>query len=300
MSIISNQQDIESLRYSGRILASCCFHMEELLRPGTSAADLNTFCKEFIRSHDAEPSFLNYSGFPHALCFSNNTEVVHGVCSPEKILRAGDVISLDLGVNYKGLFSDIAITYIITERGVDRSCKSHFTDLPKEQNDVAEQDDTVPAELKQKRDLLDATQKALAKGIAAVRAGGKTGDIGYAIGTYLDKRGFGNVTELGGHGLGYKVHEPPFISHVGKKGTGTVLQENMVIAIEPMVTIGKSGRVKFVPDKRYGWDEVFTRDGSLAAHFEHSMLVTKKGCDIITRIKQEEVLPIKAVAGTMA
>ncbi|NTW49201.1 MAG: M24 family metallopeptidase [Chlorobiales bacterium] len=297
MSVISNAHDIEKLRHSGRILASCCYHMEELLRPGTSAADLNTFCTEFIRGHDAEPSFLNYSGFPHALCFSNNAEVVHGVCAPEKILKVGDMISLDLGVNYKGLFSDIAVTYIITENGVDRSCKAHFTDLSK---DDALEDDAIPSELKQKRELLEATQKALAKGIAAVHAGAKTGDIGYAVGTYLTKRGFGNVTELGGHGLGYKVHEPPYISHVGKKGTGTLLLENEVIAIEPMVTMGKSGKVKFVSNKRYGWDEVFTRDGSVASHFEHSLFVTKNGCDIITRIRQEDVLPIKAVAGTMA
>lgn len=296
MSVISNEQDIERLRYSGRILASCCYHTETLLRPGTSAADLNIFCTEFIRSYDADPSFLNYSGFPHALCFSNNAEVVHGVCAPEKVLKAGDVVSLDLGVNYKGLFSDIAITYIITENGVDHSCKSHFTDFP----EAPQVNDPIPSELNKKRELLLATQKALAKGIAAVRAGARTGDIGFAVGSYLAQCGFGNVTELGGHGLGYKVHEPPYISHTGKKGTGTLLLESEVIAIEPMVTLGKSGKVKFVPHKRYGWDEVFTRDGSVAAHFEHSLFVTKKGCDIITRIRQEEVLPIKAVAGTVA
>jgi len=293
MSVISKPEDIERLRHSGRILASCCYHMENLIKPGISAEKLNTFCTQFIRSYDAEPSFLNYSGFPHSLCFSNNDEVVHGLCTPEKILKPGDVLSVDLGVDYEGLFSDTAATYIVTKDGVDRSCKFHFIESWKETKPSV-LDEAPSLELKRKRELLEATSKSLIRGISAVRHGAKTGDIGHAVGNFLASRGYGNVTQLGGHGLGYEVHCEPFISHVGRKGTGSLLVENMVIAIEPMVTLGKSGQVKFVKNSKYGWEEIKSKDGTLAAHFEHSMLVTKKGCEVFTRIQEKDVLPLKA------
>ncbi len=292
MSVITNPQDIESIRYSGYILASTYYHLEPMLKPGVSAPDIDRFCTEFIRSYEAEPSFLGYSGFPNAVCFSLNDEVVHGLCLPEKILKPGDVLSLDLGVDYKGLFTDMAITYIITEDGVDRTCKTHFIQDYKDniQPDTEFQQTQVH---QKKRNLLDATKKSLEQGISVLKHGARVGDIGHAVGTYLLNRGFGNVTELGGHGLGYKVHEPPFISHTGRKGTGQVLIENMVIAIEPMVTSGSSGKVRFDGKNDYGWDEILSKDGTLAAHFEHTLMITKHACDILTKIPQSKVLPVK-------
>ena len=294
MSIITNINDIESIRYSGYILSSTYYHLESMLKPGVNAPDINRFCTEFIRSYDAEPSFLGYSGFPHAVCFSLNNEVVHGLCLPEKILKAGDVLSLDLGVDYKGLFTDMAITYIITEEGVDRTCKTHFIENYK---DIKSPDTAFQQTLEhnRKRELLDVTQKSLARAISILKHGARVGDIGHAVGSYLASRGFGNVTELGGHGLGYKVHEPPFISHSGRKGTGQVLIENMIIAIEPMVTAGPTGKVRFVKNKEFGWDEILSTDGSLAAHFEHTFMITKHGCDILTKIPHDKVLPIKSI-----
>lgn len=292
MSVISNQKDIESIRYSGYILASTYYQLESMLKPGVAAPDIDRFCTEFIRSYDAEPSFLGYSGFPNAVCFSLNDEVVHGLCLPEKVLKPGDVLSLDLGVDYKGLFTDMAITYIITEDGVDRTCKTHFIENYKDSH-VEDSDFQKTLEHKQKRELLDATEKSLLKGISVLKHGARVGDIGHAVGSYLVNRGFGNVTELGGHGLGYKVHEPPFISHTGRKGTGQVLIENMVIAIEPMVTAGSSGKVRFDGKNEFGWDEILSKDGTLAAHFEHTLIITRTGCEILTKIPESKVLPVK-------
>ncbi|NJK70962.1 MAG: type I methionyl aminopeptidase [Thermales bacterium] len=189
---------------------------------------------DFIRNNNGEPSFLGYQGFGYALCTSINNQVVHGISNQEKIIPNNSLVSLDLGVIYKGMFSDSAKTFIIGE--VDKDEKK----------------------------LVEKTEKALMEGIKVIKAGKKVGDIGAAIDEVAQKNKLGNVLELGGHGVGYAVHEKPFIMNAGRKGNGATLFENQVIAIEPMFTLGTGG-VDFDNTKEDGWT-VTTSDGSMSAH----------------------------------
>jgi methionyl aminopeptidase len=262
MAILKSKADLELLRYSCRITASCLYHLRTMIQPGISAKILDNFCMEFFSKYNAVPSFLNYSGlsprpFQFALCTSINSEVVHGFSSEDKIIPENAVVSLDLGCNYKGLFSDAAISVIVG---------------------------TVAKEVE---DLVVNTQKAMMEGIASIRAGTRVGDIGFAVNRLAKKHGYGNVYELGGHGVGYSVHEEPFIPNLGQKGQGTRLFENQIICIEPMFTLG-SDEVDFSND---GWT-VISRDKSIAAHWEHEVIVTKTGCEILTEITDHQILPI--------
>jgi methionyl aminopeptidase len=259
MAILKNNQDLENLKYSCRILMSCYEHLEDMLRPGISASELDDFAIKFIRSYDAEPSFLGYQGFGYALCTSVNNEVVHGLSNKDKIIPDNSLVSLDLGVVYKGMFSDSAKTFVLG--------------------------DVPTAAIK----LVEKTEMALMEGIKTVKAGKKIGDIGFAINQVAQKNGLGNVLDLGGHGVGYAVHESPFIMNSGRQGVGATLFENQVIAIEPMFTLGSNG-VDFDESTSDGWT-VRTSDGSLSAHFEHTVLVTKKGHEILTIIEKDQVLP---------
>jgi methionyl aminopeptidase len=258
MAIIKNPTDLENLKHSSLILMSCFAYLESLLKPGISAGELDRAATEFIRKHGGEPSFLGYNGFKYALCTSINTEVVHGLSNDEKLIPDNSLVSFDLGVVYKNMYSDSAKTYIVGQ---------------------------VSDEAKK---LVEATEKSLLEGIKKIRAGNKTGDIGYAVNGVAKKHGLGNVLELGGHGVGYAVHEEPFISHSGLPGKGVRLFENQVIAVEPMFTLG-SGDVDFDETREDGWT-VRTSDNTLAAHFEHTILITKKGCEVLTDIPQEKLL----------
>ncbi|MBC7471641.1 MAG: type I methionyl aminopeptidase [candidate division SR1 bacterium] len=258
MAILKNQEDLQNLRHSCLILMSCFYHLGNMLKPGISAGELDRFAIDFIRKHDAEPSFLGYNGFKYALCTSINSEVVHGLSNDEKIIPDNCIVSLDLGAIYKNMYSDSAKTYIVG---------------------------TVSEKTKQ---LVETTEKALFEGIKKIKAGNRTGDLGYAINNVAKKAGFGNVLELGGHGVGYAVHEEPFIQHSGLPGKGVRLFENQVIAVEPMFTMG-SGKVDFDDTASDGWT-VRTEDNSLSAHSEHTILVTKKGCEVLTDIPLEKLL----------
>lgn len=265
MAIITDKQELENLRYSCRILMSAFDHASKLIFAGQSCGEINKFITDFIRSYGGEPSFLNYGNggvgpFKYAVCISINDEVVHGIAPFSKIIPDNSLVKLDMGVNYKGSFSDSAKTYVVGSVS-DEALK-----------------------------LVDVCKKSLDEGIKVLKAGAKVGDIGFAINEYVKQFGFGNVEDLGGHGVGRAVHEPPFIPHVGKKGKGSTLMENQVICIEPMLTLG-SPIVTFDETTTDGWT-VRTKDKSLAVHFEHEILITKKGYEILTEIKPEDILPV--------
>ena len=251
---IKTEKEIAVLREGGRRLAEILQKVSAAARPGVANKELNELALKLVAEYGDTPSFLNYSPkgakrpFPAALCVSVNDEVVHGIPNEEeKILKEGDIVSLDLGLNHKGLFTDGAITVGIGK--IDVSAKK----------------------------LIEVTRKALAVGIKTARAGATVGDIGFAIEKFVRPKGFGIVRELGGHGVGYAVHEEPFVPNFGRKGEGVELKEGMVLAIEPMLNEGNAG-IKLDPDG-YTYR---TRDGSRSAHFEHTIVVTEKGAEILT------------------
>lgn len=253
--IINTEKEIIVLRRGGRILAEVLARLADMVVPGADAADLNAEAQRLIAEHGATPLFLGYqpegasSPYPTALCVSINNEVVHAVPYKGKIIKEGDVVSLDLGVRYEGMCTDSALTVAAG---------------------------TVSARAQK---LIEVTKNALYEGIAVVRAGAKIGDIGHAIAQGVERDGFSVVRELAGHGVGHHAHEEPMILNFGKKGTGETLVAGMTIALEPMVTDG-GWRIKTDAD---GWG-IRTMDGSLAAHFEHTLLVTESGCEILTKI----------------
>lgn len=248
MTAVKTPEDIVSMRISGRILATVFAHLRKKLTIGISTKDLADSAKQEIKALGGQPSFLDYQGFPDVLCVSLNDEVVHGIPSRQRIIRAGDIVSLDLGVTYQGMITDAAFSIVMG-------------DTP----------DTKVAR------LLSFTEQSLYAGIESIQGGAAVGDIGAAIQTILDNQHFGIVRDLVGHGVGHAVHEPPNIPNYGHKGTGPRLKTGMTIAIEPMATLG--GHDVYVADD--GWT-VLTSDGSLAAHFEHTVLITPNGAEILT------------------
>ncbi|TSC68154.1 MAG: methionyl aminopeptidase [Parcubacteria group bacterium Gr01-1014_72] len=252
---IKKPEEIIKLREGGRRLARTLAAVATTARPGISAEELDRAARCLIEEGGDRPSFLGYRGkrdakpFPATLCVSVNDEVVHGVPTAEKVLRAGDIVGIDAGLIHEGLFVDAAMTIAVggkTDRAGER--------------------------------LLSVTREALVVGIAAARAGATTGDIGAAIEAFVRPSGFGIVRELAGHGVGYAVHEDPFIPNFGKRGEGVPLQSGMVIAIEPMLTEGK--HVIVLADDGFTYK---TKDGSRATHFEHTILITDGEPEILTR-----------------
>jgi methionyl aminopeptidase len=261
MSIIKKPQDLDNLRYSCRILMSCFEHVSTMVKAGASCGDIDEFATKFIRSYEGEPSFLGYDGFKYAVCSSINDEVAHGISPKSKIIPDNSLVKIDMGVKYKGMFSD--------------SCRTYIVGSP----------DQKMIEMKIHN------EEAVEETIKTIKAGTKLGDVGHMIDTFAKKHGYGNVYDLGGHGVGFSVHEKPFVAHQGKKGTGIRLQENEVICIEPMFTSGKS-HVNFDRTPADGWT-VKTRDGSWCAQYEQEILITKTGAEILTKVSEEDVLPIK-------
>jgi methionyl aminopeptidase len=265
MAIITDKNELDNLRYSCRILMSAFHHAAAWIKPGMSCGELNKNIDDFMRKYGGIPSFLNYGSgglgpYKYAICLSINDEVVHGIAPYDKIIPENGLIKLDMGVNYKGSFSDSARTYIVGN---------------------------VSAAAKK---LVEVCDQSLLEGINVLKAGAKVGDIGAAIDNYVKQFGFGNVENLGGHGCGRAVHEAPFIPHMGRKGTGARLNENQVICIEPMLTLG-SPDVKTDNTAKDGWT-IKTVDGSWAAHSEHEILITKKGYEILTQIEDKDILPL--------
>jgi len=253
MSLIKTQEEIEILREGGKRLASILHEVGKRAKPGVSAEELNKFAIDLAKKYDSTPSFLDYKpegsklAYPAALCVSVNDEVVHGL--PDgKVFQEGDIVGFDFGLQYKGLYTDMAITVAIGE--VDDKAKK----------------------------LIKATEESLAKGIAVIHEGATVGSIGEAVQKYIESQGFSIVRKLVGHGVGYAVHEAPEIPNYGAKGQGITLKEGMVLALEPMVNEG--GFDVVVSKDGWTWK---TRDASRSAHFEHTVVVTKDGADILTK-----------------
>jgi len=243
---IKSEREIELLKKAGHIVYLTHQYLKPYIKEGITTKELDTLAEEFILSQGATPSFKGYNGFPGSICTSINNQVVHGIPGKTK-LKKGDIISIDIGACYKGYHGDSAWTY-----------------------PVEKIDDN-------KKYLLEHTEKSLYKGLEQVKPGNRIGDIGYAIEKYATEYNLGVVKELVGHGVGSKLHEEPDIPNYGKTGTGPILKEGMVLAIEPMLNLG-SPDIYILED---GWT-IETDDYSPSAHFEHTVVVTKDGYKILT------------------
>lgn len=245
---VKSASEITAMRTSGQMLAKVLTVVNDHIKPGLSTMDLSRLADKELRKLGGKPAFKGYEGFPEVLCVSVNSEVVHGIPRTDHVIKEGDIVSCDFGVNYKGMITDAATSVIVGQ--------------PIEAKDL---------------ELVNVTKKALMRGIEAVRDGAHIGDIGAAVQRVLDGAGFGIVREFVGHGVGHEVHEEPGIPNYGQKGTGFQLKAGMTIAIEPMAN--KGDHAIFIMDD--GWT-VKTRDGSRSAHFEHTVLVTEDGYEILT------------------
>lgn len=241
--------EIEILRIGGKKLAKVVYAVAKAAKAGVNAAQLDALAEKIIKQEDGEPSFKGFQGYPAATCISVNDELVHAIPSPGKVLKNGDNVGIDIGLKYRGLFTDMAVTVPIGH---------------------------VSAKISK---LLKVTSKSLDLAIAQVKPGNTTGDIGHAVEEYIGKFGYGVVRSLVGHGVGYEVHEEPRIPNFGMPGTGSKLYPGMVIAIEPMVTLGSEE----VVTREDGWT-IATADGTVCAHFEHTVVVTDTGVEILTII----------------
>jgi methionyl aminopeptidase len=237
------------MRDANRIVAEILAELREQITPGISTMELNEIGESLAAKRNARPAFKGYNGFPYALCASINEEVVHGMPSLKRILREGDIISLDFGVVHKDFYGDAAIT------------------VP-----VGQVDDMS-------RDLIQATEEALYRGIAHAVAGNRLSDISHAIQSHVEAKGFSVVREFVGHGIGRCLHESPQIPNYGSPGLGVKLKPGMVLAIEPMINQGEYG-VEILGD---GWTAV-TKDRSRSAHFEHSIAITENGPEILSEL----------------
>lgn len=246
---LKSSEELEAIGRAGAIVARVLDLVAENAGPGVSTAELDRIAEEFIREQPgATPAFKGLYGFPATLCTSVNQEVVHGIPSRERTLSEGDLLSVDVGVKLEGYFADHAVT------------------IP-----VGEVDDEAGR-------LVDVTRTALERGIEQARPGGRVGDIGAAIQGHVEDHGFSVIRELVGHGVGHAAHEDPQVPNYGKRGHGQELREGLVIAIEPMVNVG-GRRIRTLDDE---WT-VVTADGSLSAHFEHTVAVTADGPRVLTK-----------------
>ena len=247
MISIKNEQEIEYMRVAGKIAYDLLMNLKDVIKPGITTKEVDKYAYDFITSHGAVPAFLDYEGYPASTCISINDMVVHGIPDDTKI-KEGDIVSVDTGAIYKGYYSDTAYTYIVGK-----------TDMKTEK-------------------LVKDTRKALYEGISKVKAGAKLNEVCKAIGEVAKRNGYGIFEVLTGHGVGKTLHEDPYIPNYNNhESEGIVLKEGMTLAIEPMFSLGTK-EVWLLPDE---WG-IVTRDGSNAAHFEHTVLVTKDGYEILT------------------
>lgn len=252
MIFLKSEEEVLLIKESAQLLGKAHAEVAKWIKPGVATKQLDKVADEFIRDHKGHPSFKGYNGFPSALCISLNDIVVHGFPSQYQ-LKEGDVISIDCGVKLNGFHSDSAYTYPIGNVSPEVS------------------------------NLLKRTKQSLYLGIEQAVEGKRVGDIGYAVQTYVEKFGYGVVRELVGHGVGRNLHEGPEVPNYGKKGQGSRLREGIVIAIEPMITLGKRNVVQ----EKDGWT-IRTTDRKPAAHFEHTVLVRKGKAEILTTFKYIE------------
>jgi len=245
---IKSPEEVELMRQAGKVVAHAIAALERELRPGMKTKDLDAIAAEVIRSHGAKPSFLGYRGFPATICVSINEEIVHGIPG-DKVINDGDMVSVDVGAIIEGFHGDSAKTF-----GAG---------------------DVSPQVLQ----LMDVTRQSLKAGIAAAQPGARVGDISAAVQEFAESRNYSVVKEYVGHGIGRALHEEPQIPNYGPPGRGPLLRTGMVIAIEPMVNIGE-WQTRPLDD---GWT-VVTADGSLSAHFEHTLAILENGPEVLTRI----------------
>ena len=245
---IKSDREIELLTIAGRLTYETHQYLKPHIKVGISTLELDKLAEAFIKSKSAIGSFKGYNGYPRTICTSVNEEVVHGIPSNYK-LKNGDIISIDIGVCYEGYHGDSAWTYAVGEISDD------------------------------KKHLLTHTEQALYKGLEQVKPGNRIGDIGYAIEQYAKSNNLGVVRELVGHGVGSNIHEEPDIPNYGVKNTGPMLKEGMVLAIEPMLNLGT--RKIYLKDDEW---TIITQDNRPSAHFEHTVVVTKDGCKILTGV----------------
>jgi methionyl aminopeptidase len=247
MIVCRSAAELERMQDAGRLVGEVLTELAGLARPGVTTADLDAVAEQRIRAAGATPAFKGYHGYPATICASINDEVIHGIPSAERTLRDGDILSIDVGAALNGYYGDSAVTVPIG-RVSEQAAK-----------------------------LLRVTDEALSQAIACARPGGRISDIGHAVQAHVEANGFSVVREFVGHGIGQRMHEEPQVPNYGEPGRGPRLAEGMVLAIEPMVNAGKPA-VKVLGD---GWTAV-TRDGSLSAHFEHTVAITANGPWILT------------------
>ena len=246
MISIKSEREIELLAKAGNVVYQTHCYLKPFVKAGISTRELDKLAEDFIKSKDWTPSFKGYEGFPNTLCTSINSEVVHGIPSNRK-LKQGDIITIDIGACYKGYHGDSAWTYAVGEVSEDAKY------------------------------IMEHTEKSLFIGLSEIKPGNHIGDIGAAISEYAASHNLGVVKELVGHGVGTTVHEEPDVPNYGKRGSGPLLKEGMVIAVEPMLTLGSPEIVILDND----WT-IETEDYSLSAHYEHTVAVTKDGYRILT------------------
>lgn len=247
MITIKSAKQVEKMRASAKVTKEALELLEEHIKPGVTTAQLDKIAYDFITSKGARPNFLNYNGFPGSICASVNDEVVHGIPSGRAVLKKGDIISIDMGAELDGWHSDAARTFGVGE---------------------------ISAEAQR---LINVTRESFFEGLKYLKHGAKLGDVSSAIQKYVESNGFGVVRDLVGHGIGTHLHEDPSVPNFGKAGHGVRLAAGMTLAIEPMVTEGHY-KVCVLDDD---WT-VVTEDGSLAAHYENTVLITKDGYEILT------------------
>lgn len=255
MAKYKTKEEIADLRISGKRLAFVLSEVRKIIKPGVTTHELDALAEKLIRAEGDIPPFLNYTPhgarnpFPASLCVSVNDEIVHGIPSKDRVLQEGDVVSIDLGVSHNGMITDAALTVPVGK---------------------------VSPQIEK---LISDTERSLYEGIKAAKVGGRIGDISAAIEKVGNKGGYGIVRELGGHGVGHAVHEEPYVPNYGTKGTGPLLKPGMVLAIEPMFMLGEED-IRMMPD---GYT-IVTHDGSLSAHFEHTIIITEDGVEIATML----------------
>jgi len=248
MIVLKSPREIALMRRAGGILFDMMGHLERFVRPGLSTQEIDEEVEQFILDRGATPAFKGYRGFPASICISINDEIVHGIPSPHRRIKEGDIVGLDLGCIVDGYYADCAFTAAIGD---------------------------VPPSVQQ---LLDVTRESLELGIAQCVPGRRLSDVSHAVQQHVEAHGLAVVRAFVGHGIGRALHEEPQVPNFGDPGRGPQLRPGMVIAIEPMVTMG-TYEVRILDD---GWTAV-TRDGSLAAHFEHTIAITEHGPDVLTR-----------------
>lgn len=246
---IKTTEEIAAMRTGGKILAEILHELALFTKIGMRTEEINIKAEALMAEHNVPPSFKGYHGFPGVVCTSVNEEIVHAIPG-KRVLQDGDIISIDCGVIYKGFHSDAAITILLGN---------------------------VKPEVK---DFVLAVQKAFEKGLAAIKPGAHTGDIGFAVQNYIESHGYSVIRDFIGHGVGRNLHEDPQVPNVGKKGKGTLLVPGMVIAIEPIIAMGERFS-KTLPD---GWTAI-TKDSSLACQIEHTIAITPTGCEVLTKYK---------------